>query len=88
MKTQKSQQSNQKRNKIKTGIFTAMFLTQYFCSPDILLFSKSKYEIESSWSIEKKQAKKVFWKWILHSYSVSVFHQNRKQLLSSQKEQS
>lgn len=48
MKTQKSQQSNQKRNKIKTGIFTAMFLTQYFCSPDILLFSKSKYEIESS----------------------------------------
>ena len=36
-----SQQSKQKRNKIKIGIFTVMFLMQYFCLHGILSFSKS-----------------------------------------------
>ena len=43
------QQSKQKWNKIKIGIFTAMFLMQYFCLHGILPFSKSYPEIESTW---------------------------------------
>ena len=42
-----SQQSKQKRNKTKIGIFTAMFLMQYFSLHGIHPFSKSYPEIES-----------------------------------------
>ena len=58
-----SQQSKQKQNKIKFGIFTAMFLMQYFCLHGILPFSKSYPEIESTWPTGKCRERKSFHKW-------------------------
>ena len=69
-----SQQSKQKQNKIKIGVFTTMFLMQYFCLCGILLFSKS-----CNWNWKhlinyKEQGKKVFWHVILHSYLCNAFN--------------
>ena len=58
-----SQQSKQKWNKIKIGIFTAMILLQYFCLHSILLFSKSYLEIESTWPTAKCRRIKSFNSW-------------------------
>ena len=65
----KSQQNKQERNKIKIGIFTAIFLIQYICLHGILPFSKS---IESTFIKRKVHAKKVFRHVILHSYLCNV----------------
>ena len=43
-------QQKLERNKIKIGIFTAIFLIQYFYLHDILPFSKSHSEIASTWT--------------------------------------
>ena len=47
------QQNKQKRNKMKIGIFTAIFLLQYFCLHSIAPFFKSYPEIESTWPTSK-----------------------------------
>ena len=52
-----------KRNKIKIGIFTAMFLMQYFCLHSILPFSKSYPQIESTWPTAKCRGRKSFDTW-------------------------
>ena len=44
LKTREGQPSKQKRNKVKIGIVSTIYLIQYLC---ILLFSKSCSEIES-----------------------------------------
>ena len=69
-----SQQSKQKRKKIKIGIFTAMFRF-----PNHSLKLKAPNQLQSA-------GKKVFWHVILHSYLSCTtlclsFHQNRKQLI-------
>ena len=58
-----SQQSKQKWNKIKIGIFTAMILLQNFCLHSILLFFKSYPEIESTWPTAKCRRIKSFNSW-------------------------
>ena len=62
METGGSQQSKQKQNKIKIGIFTAIFLlTQYF-SVFQIISRNWKHLIN-----DEVQAKKAFWNVILHS---------------------
>ena len=58
-----SQQSKEKRDKIKMGIFTAIFLMQYFCLHGMLPFSKSYLEIESTWPTAKCRGRKSFDTW-------------------------
>ena len=58
-----SQQSKQKRSNIKIGIFTTMFLLQYFCLHIIFPFSKSYSEIESTWPTGKCRGRKSFDTW-------------------------
>ena len=58
MEAGESQQSKQKQNKIKVGIFTATFLTSYFSLRGILPFSKSFPEIESTSSTAKCRRRK------------------------------
>ena len=66
------------------GIFTIMFLMQYFSLHGILPFSKSYRENESTWSIAKWRRRKSFdtWYYIVTcaTLCVSFFYQNRKQL--------
>ena len=63
VETAESQQSRQMRNNIKIWIFTAIFLSQYFCWCCILLFFKSYYVIGSTWSTPKSRWRKFFDKW-------------------------
>ena len=58
-----SQQSKQKRNKIKIGTFRAVFLMQYFCLRGILPFSKSYPEVKSTWPTAKYRGRKSFDTW-------------------------
>ena len=69
-----SLQSKQKQNKIKIGIFTVMFLMQYFSLKGILPFSKSCHETESTWSITKCKERKSFdtWYYIVTCATVCV----------------
>ena len=63
-----------KRNKIKIGIFNAMILMQYFCLHNILLFSKSYSEIESTWPTAKCRGRKSFdtWYYIVNCVTLCV----------------
>ena len=58
-----SLQSKKKWNKMKFGIFTIMFLMQYFCLHSILPFSKSYPKIESTWATTKWSKRKFFDMW-------------------------
>ena len=58
-----SLQSKKKWNKMKFGIFTIMFLMQYFYLHSILPFSKSHPKIESTWATTKCSKRKTFDMW-------------------------
>ena len=58
-----SLQSKKKWNKMKFGIFTIMFLMQYFCLHSILPFSKSYHKTESTWATTKCSKRKTFDMW-------------------------
>ena len=55
--------SKEKRNKIKIGIFTTMFLLHYFCLHGILPFSESNPEMEDTWKPAVCRAAKSFDPW-------------------------
>ena len=55
-----SQESKQKWKKIKIGIFTAMFLMQYFCLHSIVPFSKSYPLTECTWLTARCRGRKSF----------------------------
>ena len=55
--------SEEKRSKIKIGIFTTMFLMHYFCLHGILPFSESYPEMESTWKPAVCRGRKSFDPW-------------------------
>ena len=65
-----SQQSKQKWSKIKIGIFTAMFLLQYFCLLDICV---PNHNLKLKAPDQPQSAgRTVFWHMILHSSYCNV----------------
>ena len=70
------------------GIFTAIFLIQYFCLHSILLFSKSYPEIENTWSTANCKLRKSFCTWyyivicatLLLKLLIKIKNQNQKSI--------
>ena len=79
-----SQQSKQKPNKIKFGIFTAMFWVQYLCLHGILLFSESYAEIDSTWRTAKCRERKSFdtWYYIVICAALCVSFSSKSEVLN------
>ena len=68
-----SQQSKQKRNKIKIEVFTALVLMQYFCLHGILSFSKWYPEIRSIWPTARCRGRKsITWYYIVTCATLCV----------------